>query len=110
MRFLASIWIAFATFAASAGDPASGPLRNRVDLNNAPKETIQTLPGVGPKLADQIIAARPYSSVQQLEKVQGIGAKKFAQLRPHVYILPSNALPSRVPSSATNSAARVNIN
>ena len=111
MRALSlSIWILFATLGAGlAGDAASGPLRNRVDLNNAPKETIETLPGVGPKLAEQIILGRPYKTIAELDRVKGIGPKKLAQIRPMVFITPMTVAPA-LPSSATNQVARVNIN
>lgn len=54
----------------------------KVDLNTADAETLQTLPGVGPATAQAIIAARPFSSVNDLESVPGIGAAKLAEIRP----------------------------
>ena len=45
----------------------------RIDINNATQEAIETLPGVGPKLAQQIIAARPLRTFTDLDKVKGIG-------------------------------------
>lgn len=75
----------------AAADPQSGPLKPRIDINNAPKETIETLPGVGPKLADEIIAGRPYKTIDELDRVKGIGPKKLAQIRPRVMILPMRA-------------------
>jgi len=44
-----------------------------VDLNEASFEELQTLPGIGPKLAERIMANRPYHKVDDLLKVQGIG-------------------------------------
>ncbi len=58
----------------------------KIDLNTADAETLQTLPGVGPSTARAIIAARPFSSVDELEKVSGIGAAKLADLRPMVRV------------------------
>ncbi len=44
-----------------------------LSLNRASLEVLQTLPGVGPVMAGRIIAARPFKSVDDLLKVEGIG-------------------------------------
>ena len=38
------------------------PVGNEIDINNASKATLQTLPGITPALADKIIAGRPYDT------------------------------------------------
>lgn len=52
----------------------------RVDLNAATYEELQSLPGIGPKLAERIIAHRPYQKVEDLTKVPGIGSKTIERL------------------------------
>jgi competence protein ComEA len=56
-----------------------------VNLNTATTEELDTLPGVGPTTAEAIIAHReangPFTSVDQLLDVRGIGDAKLADLR-----------------------------
>jgi len=67
-----------------AGSAAAGP----IDLNTATLEQLQSLPGVGPVLAQHILDWRTqhgrFASVDQLNEVSGIGTVKFAALRPLV--------------------------
>jgi competence protein ComEA len=56
----------------------------RVSVNSAPAALLDTLPGVGPATAQRIIEGRPYSSLEQLLNVKGIGEKTLEKLRPFV--------------------------
>jgi len=56
---------------------SSGP----IDLNSADKAALEGLPGIGPALADKIIAARPFKSIDDLKNVKGIGDAKFDALK-----------------------------
>jgi competence protein ComEA len=59
-----------------------------VNLNTAGVEELDILPGVGPKTAQAIIDFREahgrFSSLEDLQKVKGLGPKKLAAIRPHV--------------------------
>jgi competence ComEA-like helix-hairpin-helix protein len=94
----------------AAQPPQSGKLMPRVDINNAPRETIETLPGVGPKLAQEIIAGRPFKTIDELDRVKGIGPKKLEQLRPRVMVAPMRADAQIADHPKTNELLRVNIN
>ena len=55
-----------------------------IDLNFGSAEDLQTLPGVGPVLAERIIAGRPDAGIDDLARVEGLGAATLARLRPLV--------------------------
>ena len=59
-----------------------------VPVNTAPADELQKLPGIGPKLAERIIAFRQrsgnFATVEQLLEVKGIGPAKLDRLRPYV--------------------------
>ncbi|MEO6999791.1 MAG: ComEA family DNA-binding protein [Terracoccus sp.] len=61
-----------------------------VDLNTADAAALDTLPGVGPVLAQRILDWRTehgrFSSVDELGEVSGIGDKLMSQLRPRVRV------------------------
>lgn len=50
--------------------------------NTAPKDDLLRLPGIGEIIANRIIENRPYSSIEALSSVQGIGEKKLLKLKP----------------------------
>lgn len=56
-----------------------------VNLNTATAAQLEELPGIGPMLAEAIIAERErgggFRQVEDLQKVRGIGEKRFAELR-----------------------------
>lgn len=56
------------------------------DINSAIAEELEKLPGIGPKLAERIIAHRPYKTVEDLDKVPGIGTATIDRLRPLVTV------------------------
>ena len=79
---------------------------SKVDLNTATEKELDALPGVGPATAKKIIAARPYSSVDDLSK-SGIPAATIKKITPLVTVSGgSTANASNAPaSSGANSAS-----
>jgi DNA uptake protein ComE-like DNA-binding protein len=73
--------------------PAPGAVRT--DLNTASAAQLDALPGIGPVLAKRIIAARPFASVDDLERVSGITAVALARLRPLVSVQSEAAGPAQ---------------
>ncbi len=74
--------------AASAAAGASGSTSGGglVNVNTASLELLTTLPGIGPAKAAAIIAERPFNSVEELERVPGIGPKTMETVRPLVKV------------------------
>lgn len=52
-----------------------------VDINTAGLEELDTLTGIGPMIGQRIIDARPFSSVDDLDKVKGIGEKTLQKIK-----------------------------
>lgn len=62
---------------------AAGPV---VNVNDATPEELAYLPGIGPAKAADIVASRPYVSVEDLDRARGIGPATVEKLRPHVVL------------------------
>jgi competence protein ComEA len=78
-----------------ADQPATSPVPKRfhqipIDLNRATGHDFEGLPGVGPKLAERILAYRrsigAFHSLDELRAVKGIGSKTFERIRPLVTV------------------------
>ncbi|APC34465.1 ABC transporter substrate-binding protein [Nocardiopsis dassonvillei] len=77
---------------AGAGVTGSGPqgAGGLVDINRADRALLETLPGIGAVIADNIVSYReehgPFRSVDDLLNVDRIGDKTLADLQPHVTV------------------------
>lgn len=74
----------------AASSEGSGGEGAPVNLNTADLTTLETLPGVGPVLAQRIIDWRSehgrFTAVEELGEVSGVGEKIYAQLAPKVTV------------------------
>lgn len=74
----------------STNDRRIEPVSERkLDINRATAEELDRLPRIGPVLAERIIAARkeqPFVSVDDLQRVPGIGPKTINTLRPYISV------------------------
>jgi competence protein ComEA len=68
--------------------PALRMLGLKVDVNRGSVEDLEGLPGVGPKTAERMVAARPFGRVVDLQAVAGIGPKRFSELQGAVTVDP----------------------
>ena len=84
MFVFGSVGMSPATVSA-AENPAAKVSIETIHLNQATAEQLQDLPGVGPALSERIISYRdqhgPFSSVDQLVAVKGVGQAKLASFK-----------------------------
>ncbi|MDX9757575.1 MAG: helix-hairpin-helix domain-containing protein [Bacteroidota bacterium] len=71
----------------SAGRTVAGA---PVNINTANRRMLETLPGVGPSTAENILDHRgangPFLRAEDLMKVKGIGPKKFEKIRQYITV------------------------
>jgi len=69
--------------ATGKAEPPKGML---LDPNTAARDDLLRLPGIGELMANRIIEARPYETIEDLLEVSGLGKKTLERLRPHLVI------------------------
>lgn len=73
-----------------SANPVQPAKNGKINLNSASAEELETLEGIGPVLAQRIVAYRNqagvFSSVAELSQVDGIGEKTLAMLQEKVEV------------------------
>ena len=81
-----------AIYALTAAEPkpASVPEAERIDINTADAALLQSLPGIGPALAERIIAYReengPFAFAYEITDVSGIGSATYEAIRERITV------------------------
>jgi hypothetical protein len=78
----------------------------KIDLNTASQAVLESLPGVDPATAKQIIAGRPYTSVADLSKA-GVPASTIERITPLVKVGPLGTAATATQKGAQKAAAGV---
>lgn len=84
MLFVVSLFLGSMAFAENNAGQAA------IDLNAATVKELSSLPGVGKKRAQAIVAYRAengrFESVDEIKKIDGIGKKTFNKIRERVVV------------------------
>lgn len=89
---------------AAAPAASRAPFAGLLDVNTAPADSLELLPGIGPALAQRLVddrAARgPYRAAGDLERVRGIGPRLAGRLAPRLrFATPPSARPAPPPAA-----------
>jgi competence protein ComEA len=67
--------------------------KHLVDVNSANVNTLETLPGITPTLAQRIVDNRPYNDLTDLAKVKGLGSAKLNGIKDDITFGPAATAP-----------------
>ena len=77
-----------------------------VNINTATVEQLQLLPGIGPALAERVVAFReangPFKAIEELQAVKGIGEKALERLRPYLEVSGQTTLSDKIAARRTS--------
>lgn len=100
---------------ASRQPPIGAENARKLDLNTADEKALAGVSVIGPDLARALVAARPFATIDDLERVQGVSTERLEQIRAQVTVVPvatkgserskdSMGLPRPTTTSTTTSA------
>jgi DNA uptake protein ComE-like DNA-binding protein len=61
--------------------PSSNCQPGQVDINSAPEDQLMTIIHIGAERVSALISLRPYSSIEGLDNINGIGEVRMAEIR-----------------------------
>ena len=102
LAFLLAVAPALVAQTAPAGHAGGA----KIDLNTASQSALETLPGVDPATAKQIIAGRPYTAVADLSKA-GVPASTIEEITPLVKVSSVGTAAAATGKGAQQAAAGV---
>jgi len=87
-----AVLLAFIALTASGAAAGQAAPKGKVNINTAPAAELETLPRIGPKVAQRIVDYRAqngdFKRVEELMKVRGIGQKLFDLIKDRITVGP----------------------
>jgi competence protein ComEA len=97
LLLVAQAWLV-AQKAPAAKSGSANPPAALINLNTATAQQLDTLPGVGAKVAARIIEYRqkngPFKKIEDLMNVRGIGEKNFLKIKDRLTVAPAKPVPN----------------
>lgn len=76
--------------AAALAQKGKAASTEKINLNTATTEQLQTLPGIGPSMAKRVIEYRTkvgkFNKIEEIINVKGIGEKKFQKMKDRLVV------------------------
>lgn len=63
------------------GEIEKEDIGRRIDINIAPEADLKKIRGIGPQKAEKIIKKRPFSSLDDIERIEGIGKRTIQEIK-----------------------------
>ena len=77
-------------------------VEGKVNINTATEAQIALLPGLGPKLATEVVNYRTnnggFKTIEDIKKVSGVGDKKFEKIKDYVVLEGETTIKSTKPA------------
>jgi len=84
------LFIATPASASTQQSPAPAAEKAALNLNAATLDQLETLPGIGRKVAERIVEYRTksggFKKIEELMNVKGIGEKSFLKIKPLIVV------------------------
>ena len=74
------------TVAPTRSASASESTKEKIDVNKADQNTLEAIPSIGAETAREIIAARPFATLEDLSRIKGISTERLEQIRAHLKV------------------------
>ncbi len=69
---------------------SAGEIEGKLNINTATEAQIALLPGIGPKLAAEVVSHRAsnggFKSIEEIKTINGIGDKKFEKIKDFITV------------------------
>lgn len=73
-------------YGGQGGIKNSGELKEKININSAPLEDLDKLPGIGSVTAQKIIEGRPYQTVDDLVAKKIVGTSAFSKIKDQITV------------------------